>query len=567
MRRVSAIFLFAVLLFAGGCGSGSDSYLAVYLNLNHEEPLVTITAMESDGAEGADPIVTGHILSVSGTNPDGTPYSYPDFVIKGGGLQGIYQSPSGLMQFDYPYMTLLANQGGANCIRTYGAKFVADPSDWSGETVASQVQDVKAAITWARNATKAGNPMFVAVGITMANSAVLDYSDTTAGSPLLKQRALIYSFIKSVIALNNDRQLLWVIGNELVASDDHQPVYKEIDTIAAYVKSKGSTLPCMTAVQTVTVDELALIAKNCPHLDILGINDYYGSFGTIKGGGYLDTLQDTMTTSMGSADGWKKPYIVSEFGSYDLAGLNMPAVNLAPPPYVPQAIYGLEANSTLLAQDYIDNYNSYIQPYTASNAGCVGSFSYVWENPVFSEHYAYFYAMFISGPDETPSYNPRGKYRLEAAEKMIQAWGGTATGQKYPQVLSADNDPQGIQCSFKVTKDTTGNPPTVSPAAALTASIAVTYDGTVPPVFTWYVVDDTALHYNPQQYQGAKDGTPAGASQQTATDASTYTNTLTFTAPAAPGNYQLRVNVTCDNDTDPSGQGTAATAAILFIVK
>jgi len=59
-------------------------------------------------------------------------------------------------------------------------------------------------------------------------------------------------------------------------------VYREIDTIAAYIKSRGSKLPCMTAVQTVSVPELALIAENCPNLDILGVNDYYGSFGAIR---------------------------------------------------------------------------------------------------------------------------------------------------------------------------------------------------------------------------------------------------------------------------------------------
>jgi hypothetical protein len=564
MNRLYTLFFCVVLMLVNGCGSDNGNNGA---DLNKEEPVVTITSRKSPTGKAGGTVVSGHILSVSGTNPDGTPYSFPNFIIKGGGLQGIYQAPNGLMQYDYPYMTLMAGKSGANCIRAYGAKFVADSGDWSGETVDNQVKDVDAAFTWARNATKAGNTMYVAVGITMTNSKSLNYSDTGADSPLLKQRALVFSFIDKVIALSNDRQLLWVIGNELVASDDHVSVYREIDTIAAYIKSRGSKLPCMTAVQTVSVPELALIASNCPNLDILGVNDYYGSFGSIKGGGYLNTLQNDMATSMKSDNGWKKPYIVSEFGSYDLAGLNMPAVKLAPPPFVPSAIYGLEANSSLLAQDYLDNYTTWIKPFAEANQGCVGSFCYVWQNPVFSDHFAYFYEMFLSGPTETPSYNPRGNYRLEASEKMIQAWGGTPTGLKYPRILTPDNDPQGITCSFKVTKDTTGNPPTVSPGASLSASVAASYDGTRQPGFTWYVVNDTADHYNPQKYQGAKDEIPAGSSNKTEKQGTTYKNTLSFKAPAVAGNYQLRVNVTCDNETNPSGQGTAATAAILFIVK
>jgi len=567
MNRFLACFCCAVLMAATGCGSDNGSSGTGNQDLNKEEPVVTITSTKSPTGKAGASVVSGHILSVSGTDPNGTPYSFPNFIIKGGGLQGIYQSPNGLMQFDYPYMTLLAAKSGANCIRAYGAKFVADSGDWSGETVDNQVKDVDAAFSWARNATKAGNTMYVAVGITMANSKSLDYSDASAGSPLLKQRALVCSFIDKVIALSNDRQLLWIIGNELVATEDHVSVYKEIDTIAAYIKSRGSKLPCMTAVQTVSVPELALIAENCPNLDILGVNDYYGSFGSIKGGGYLNTLQNDMATSMRSDKGWKKPYIVSEFGSYDLAGLNMPAVKLPPPAFVEAAIYGLEANSSLVAQDYLDNYNTWIKPYAEANQGCVGSFCYVWQNPVFSDHFVYFYEMFLSGPTETPSYNPRGTYRLEAAEKMIQAWGGTATGRKYPRILTPDNDPQGITCSFKVTKDNAGSPPAVRPGASLSASVTASYDGALQPGFTWYVVNDTADHYNPQKYQGAKDEIPANASQKTEKQATTYKNTLSFNAPAVAGNYQLRVNVTCDNESDPSGQGTAATAAILFVVK
>ena len=61
-----------------------------------------------------------------------------------------------------------------------------------------------------------------------------------------------------------------------------------------------------------------------------------------------------------------------EFGSYDLGGLNMPTITLpSPPPYVPQGVYALEANSTNIANDYSDNYQNYIAPYLTT--GCLGS--------------------------------------------------------------------------------------------------------------------------------------------------------------------------------------------------
>jgi hypothetical protein len=437
---------------AGGSGFSFNS-------LNPEEPLVTIRSISGR----ATATITDFNMDVYGTNPDGTSYNYQDFTVKGAGLQGISQPPYGLQQFSYPYMYVLAGTSGANCVRLYGAAF-------SSESPEQQVYDIDAALTWARTATSNGNPMFVAVGITMGDSNAIDYTNTQTGSPLMIQRGYIQNFIDLVITLNNDRQLLWIIGNELVKSSDptvKAAVYTEIDVIAKYARTAGSNLPTMTAVPTVTTDELQTIALYCPDLQILGINDYYGTFGTTSGGGYLNTLASTMTASQQAPNGWQKPYIVSEFGSYDLGGLNMPAVTLPPPPaYVPAGVYALEANSTLVAADYYNNYQTYIVP--ALTTGCLGSFCYVYENPVFSNLYAYFFEMVLSGPNETPSYNPDGRYRLEAVDRMISAWGGTSPGTAYPQIVAGDDgDPQGISCSFKATQQNL-SPAAVSPGTQLT---------------------------------------------------------------------------------------------------
>ncbi|GEM_PF-2795670 len=574
---IANVLLISITVAVIGCGcSGTDSAAigsggtgildSSYNPLNPEEPLITIRAITGR----ADVAITGYGMDVYGTDPDGTPYNYKDFIIKGAGLQGINQSPNGLEQFNYPYMYVLANNSGANCVRLYGAAFTEAPS-YSGETPAQQAQDVDAAFAWARNATAKGSPMFVAPGITMADSTAIDYTNTAAGSPLLVQRALIESFVDNVIALQNDRQLMWIIGNELVKSTNptvKAAVYGEINVIAQYIEKAGSNLPCMTAVPTVTTDELVIIAKNCPNLDILGINDYYGTFGATQGGGYLNTLNAAMTASRLDKNGWQKPYIVSEFGSYDLGGLNMPTITLPPPPqYVPQGVYALEANSTNVAQDYSDNYRNYIAPYLTT--GCLGSFCYIWQNPVFSNHYAYFFEMIISGPLETPSYNPLGRYRLQAADNMIGAWGGTSPGLPYPEIAVTDGDPQGIVCTFKATQQNLAPDP-VTGGQSLTASVTVNFTGTLQ--YNWYIVDDNANnHYNPQNYEGPVSSPPNGVSQTTAVSGNSQTNTVTFTAPQNTGQYQLRVTITSGSDPGPSGdptvEGTAATAAVFFTVK
>jgi hypothetical protein len=59
---------------------------------------------------------------------------------------GCFPLPNGLIQIDYPYVTLMAGKIVANCIWIYDAKFAANSSDWSGETVVSQVKAVAVAI-------------------------------------------------------------------------------------------------------------------------------------------------------------------------------------------------------------------------------------------------------------------------------------------------------------------------------------------------------------------------------------------------------------------------------------
>lgn len=81
-----------------------------------------------------------------------------------------------------------------------------------------------------------------------------------------------------------------------------------------------------------------------------------------------------MVTSRGQTGGWTKPYVVSEFGTYDLSVAGMPRVTLPnTPAFTAQGYYGLEASSTAIAANYPSNYQTYIGPYVAGQ-GCLGSF-------------------------------------------------------------------------------------------------------------------------------------------------------------------------------------------------
>ena len=539
---------------SNGAGNGpSGSGNGLIPGLSSEEPRVEFVPVLGSVPRTALQVqLSGYKVNLSGTDPNGQPYTLNNFSVKGAGLQGINQAPYGLQQFSYPYMSLLA-KSGANCIRCYGAAFPPGV----GETPAQQAQDIQAALQWATQATSAGNPMFVVVGITMGTSSALNYSSPNDPA-VLAQRQYIEQFVDAVEALDNSRQLGWIIGNELCTTPGdaaHKAVYTEVDLIASYIRH-GSNLPTSTAVPQVSEHELQLIHSTCPHLDVLCVNAYHGQFGSQQGGGQLNTLPATMANSTSQANGWKRPYIVSEFGSYNLGASDLPTVTLPnTPAYTKQAYYGLEANSTLVAADYLRNYNSYIKPYIGGASTCVGSFAYVWQNPVYSSLYTYFYEMFLTGPTENPAYNPQGMFRLQAVDSMVQAWGGTLVTGPYPQiVLGSDNDPQGINCSFKATASNL-NPTPVAPGVNLTASLTATYAS--PLSFNWYLLDDTALHYNPQNYAGVSSTALSGVSHTGNTSA------VNFTAPSTPGNYQLRVT---DNST-PTTQAPAATAAVMFVVK
>lgn len=550
MRRLLAL---ALSLMVAGCGGGaslSSSTVPSQGGPFVEEPRVVIHTHGDARAEA----VTGHTMDVSGTLPTGETYVEQDFVLKGAGLQGISRPPYGLQQFTYPYMAFLAGDSGANCIRTYGAAFDQDNSP------TQLSEDTKAALEWAAAATTTSRKMFVAVGITLQRSDKLDYTNSTQ---VLQQRQKVLEFVDLVGRLDNSRQFGWILGNELIVSSDpavKAAVYTEINTIAREIRKRGSQLPRLTAIQTVTPEELKTVASYCPDLDILGINDYYGSFGGQSGGGFLNTLHQAIVTSRGQSRGWTKPYIVSEFGSYDLAAADLPRVALPnTPAFTAQGYYGLEANSTAIASNYLTNYQSYIQPYL-NGGGCLGSFCYVWQNPVFSSLYGYYFEMFLTGPTETPTYNPPGRFRTESVASMVSAWGGTATGGPYPQITSADGDPQAIQCAFKATAANL-TPAPVSKGSSQTASVTAAYAS--PVTFTWYLVDDSGQHYNPQRYGGTASTSLGNGN--TTSNGNAQTNTVVFNAPSTAGNYQLRVLVT--DGTAPTDQNAGATAAVFFQVQ
>ena len=510
---LTALLIFAVLAWTG-CGDGDS------LSQVADEPEVLI--QEPLNGEGPT-------LLLNGT---------PVF-IQGAGGPTEQRPQGGFTQFSYSYVKDDMPAAGVNSIRTYGSSFVFDDA-------ATQAGDVKAAFDFAKGASTKDTTVTVAVGLNLAphnpngtgagKSGTVNYNDE---KQVKAQYVLFTELIDLIIDMDQSYQLAWIVGNEVADSPDQstrEAVYKAIDEIAVYIKTiKKSTLPVMTAVPTVTATELGIINTSAPHLDWIGVNTFYGTFysqsGNISGGGYLNTLAQTFEDAK-TKKLWTKPWVVTEYYSYDLPGDNMPF----------QTINGndvyLELNSTLNAQNYSDSYTNYIQ--AAQSQGCLGGYALNWMPPIFSPLPAFWKHMYVY--QGTSSFDQAKVDRLECVQAVATTYGGSVS-TSFPQiVLPSDNDPQGIDCAFKATQTT--NPDSVAPGSSLTASVTATGAAS----FDWFIIGMVGSN-NPDTYPSPSNYIGSGTTNDT-------TNIITFTAPQA-GVYRLRVIAR-------DGSGNAATASVPF---
>ncbi len=404
-----------------------------------------------------------------------------------------------------------------NAVRTYGLP-------WNFDTVQQQTANLSAMLAQA----KASN-FYVVAG--------LPY-DVSFGN----QTTVIPQTVTAVQAdPNYDRLLCWCIGNEVEPSQ-----FSGLNSVIGQVKSGMTTSalvrPVMTALPAVSTTFVSTINSSLSNIDWLGINTFYGQYGPgyLGPGGYLNTQGADL-----SAAGFAKPWVITEYYSYDLGStLGIPSVTLNG-----QAL-GLELNSTQNAANYAASWQL-IQ--SAKTQGCVGGLALNWAPPHNSQLPAYYKQMYSYRGAFTPFINPpfnvTGFDRFQCVDTVAGLYGGSVSSNPCPQiVLGADNDPQGLTCSFKGT--------TVAAGTSLTASVSATDTDSL--TYDWYLIGGapqgfgagniTAPNTNPQNYGGT-------TSQLVQSSAS---NTVTFPAPAAPGNnYQLRVIVR-------DGQGGAATAVVPF---
>ena len=162
-------------------------------------------------------------------------------------------------------------------------------------------------------------------------------------------KAQLKGFEDAIIKMRDHPALLmWAVGNEVDLFYTNFKVWNAVEDIAAMIKRLDPNHPTMTVTAGIDVAEVAMIKEFCPSIDILGINTYGG----------ISSLASQVRKY-----GWKKPYMVTEWGPY--GHWESPTVSWGE---------SIEANSSQKAQVRKDSYIHILE----DKKLCIGSYSFLW---------------------------------------------------------------------------------------------------------------------------------------------------------------------------------------------
>ena len=226
-----------------------------------------------------------------------------------------------------------------------------------------------------------------------------NYDDTLA---VRRQHEKILKIVREM--KDHPAVLMWALGNEL----DHVPqkvyepnkiyynmkVWDAVNNLAKAIHEIDPNHPVMTVVGSITEHKIGALIKQCPELDLLGINEY----------GDLLQIPEWLR-----AWGWKKPYVVTEWGPTGFWQMPRTPWN-----------YHLEENSSEKADKYRQRYEGTI---LKDKEMCLGSFVFLWRQH--QEYTHTWFGMFDKEWRET-----------EAVDVMRYEWTGKWPSNKAPRVDS-----------------------------------------------------------------------------------------------------------------------------------
>ncbi|TWT84981.1 hypothetical protein CA13_64630 [Planctomycetes bacterium CA13] len=397
-------------------------------------------------------------------------------------------------------------QGHAVLLRDGKPYFIRGAGGWShlAELVEHGGNSIR---TWGIDALEAqvdGKPLLdrctelgitVSAGIWVAHERHgFDYSDP---EQIRKQREDVRQAVRKY--KDAPALLVWGLGNEMEGpnSDGESPhVWKELNELAAIIKAEDPNHPVMTVIAGASANKVRGILEHYPNIDILGVNSYAAA---------------SSAASEVKAAGWKKPFVLTEFGPSGHWEVSKTPWN-AP----------IEPSSRDKASSYYVTYEMMSED--AADI-CIGSYCFLWGQK--QETTSTWYGMFL----------PSGE-KLPQVDAMCRAWTGKWPENRCPRVSRLESD----------LKDSV-----VKPGSSSKVKMIAADPDDDPLQFSWVVVAESTDIKSGGDAESVPPSIPNCVVDATNGEA-------VIVAPEKPSNYRLFVFV-------KDGQGAASADNICFQVK
>ncbi|WP_221032606.1 glycoside hydrolase family 2 TIM barrel-domain containing protein [Actomonas aquatica] len=365
----------------------------------------------------------------------------------------------------YRNLEILRAAGG-NTLRTWGAEQLGP--DASGEPLLDR-------------AAKLGLNVLVGIWINHPRHGH-DYGDEAM---LTAQRERVRAMVRRY--KDHPAVLMWGLGNEMEEDGSDPRIWQELEVLARIVKEEDPDHPVCTVLAGTYNDKLRAMQEHYSSLDLLGINIYGGA----------ETVDDAL-----AAQGWDKPYLITEFGPqghWEIASTDWEAP--------------IEPSPAEKAATYRGSHEAVMQ---ASRKLCLGTFCFLWGHK--QETTATWFSMFLPSGERTPS-----------VDAMIEAWTGSPPPHPAPVIhdLSAD---------FREKRVAVGGEHEVT--------AQVTYAGEDELSFEWQIVAET----KDRKFGGDPEKAPPAIADSVISSDGTR---ALLRLPSEPGAYRVFLTV-----RDPHGGGS-----------
>jgi hypothetical protein len=300
-----------------------------------------------------------------------------------------------------------------------------------------------------------------------------DYSDA---EQIRKQREAVREAVRKY--KNEPALLMWGLGNEMEGpeSETAKPdVWKELNELAAIVKSEDSNHPVMTVIAGASAIKIRGILEHYPNIDILGVNAYAAA---------------SSAASQVKAAGWQKPFVLTEFG---------PSGHWE----VPKTAWDapIEPTSREKSNSYYVTHGLLLDD---ASEICLGSYCFLWGQK--QETTSTWYGMFLQTGEKLPQ-----------VDAMCRAWTGKWPKNRCPKVEGIEIDSD--EAIFK-------------PGEVFKANLSATDPENDPLDWTWVVQQESADVQSGGDRESVPDSLPECTMSHSDGDA-------VIRAPKNPGSYRL----------------------------